>query len=392
MTRDPIRRRFGHGAGRLPLGLPPGSERLSEGARRPVQHERRLTLVLPLVAAVVGASVVSALQPARKPMPPAAGVIQIVLDEAARDPLPVPLPEPALPVPAPATQTPRTARPAPATLARRAPPSPAVPIAAERMPAPVADFDPSALATRGPAWSDEAILPAPHAAGGAGPRLPKSAPLAPARAARAMPAGLADAGHAPAAIPASDAIASGPRGLAAATGRRPGAATEGARGDAGFVADGSGSGDRERSDFLAALARAEGDSARGSNGAAPASRRPIVSAAPAAPTALASGSDPNGVDGWQEVPLDALPDCDPPGRQDLLKKRILLAASFERECTHRGGSFRFVETRNLGAFLMWSRPIPAGSAGQPRDRDACDVLERALACLGDPSSQESRPR
>ena len=92
------------------------------------------------------------------------------------------------------------------------------------------------------------------------------------------------------------------------------------------------------------------------------------------------------------MPLDALPDCSPPGRQDLLKKRILLAAPFQRECSHPGGSFRFVETRSLGAFLMWSRPNPDARAGQPKDRDACDVLERALECIGDRPSQESRTR
>ncbi len=92
---------------------------------------------------------------------------------------------------------------------------------------------------------------------------------------------------------------------------------------------------------------------------------------------------------WREVPLAELPDCSPPGRQDLLKKRILLAAPFERECSHQDGSYRFIETRNLGAFLMWSRPNPDRSAGQPRTLDVCDVLERALRCLDGSPIEES---
>lgn len=93
--------------------------------------------------------------------------------------------------------------------------------------------------------------------------------------------------------------------------------------------------------------------------------------------------------GWHEVPLDALPDCNPPGRQDLLKKRILLAAPTERECSHQDGSYRFIETRNLGAFLMWSRPNPDHPAGQQRARDVCDVLQQALRCLDLSSIEES---
>jgi hypothetical protein len=117
-----------------------------------------------------------------------------------------------------------------------------------------------------------------------------------------------------------------------------------------------------------------------------------VSAARDVAPLLSGSSSGTALDGWQEVPLDELPDCSPPGRQDLLKKRILLAASVKRECSHASGSYRFVEARSLGAFLMWSRPSPERGAGQPRDRDACDVLQRALACLGDPSSQESKSR
>jgi hypothetical protein len=92
---------------------------------------------------------------------------------------------------------------------------------------------------------------------------------------------------------------------------------------------------------------------------------------------------------WHEVPLDDLPDCTPPGRQDMLKKRILFAAPFERECSHQDGSYRFIETRNLGAFLMWSRPNPNRSIRQPRHSNVCDVLESALRCLDGSAIEES---
>ncbi len=392
MTRDPIRRRFGHGAARLPLGMPPGSERLSERARRPVQHERRLTLALPLIAACVAALVVSVLQPVRTESPPAAGEIQIVLDAWPAKPLPDASPQLATLNPRATPARPQPASPVPLAVARRATPSPAPPAGSPSESAPRAQFDPGALATRAPEWSDETILPAPREAGSAS--RPARAAGQPTRAngSGPMPAGLANAPRSHLTAPSLESAAFDASRFAGTGDRRPHASGTGSGSSAGLAA--SGRGDQERSAFLATVERESGATGRGT-GAAPSTRRPVVSAARAALPALSSGSNGSngdGVDGWQEVPLDALPDCSPPGRQDLLKKRILLAAPFQRECSHQGGSYRFVETRNLGAFLMWSRPNPDGWAGQPRDRDACDVLERALACIGDRSSQESSPR
>jgi hypothetical protein len=145
----------------------------------------------------------------------------------------------------------------------------------------------------------------------------------------------------------------------------------------------------ERRAFLAAL------DANGKLGqiAPPEAPRPPVAAA--VEIAAVSDSVRKDLDwgvlttGWHEVPLDELPDCRPPGRQDLLKKRILLAAPFKQECSHQDGSYRFLETRNLGAFLMWSRPIPDRPDGQRQVRDVCDVLEQALRCLDESSIEES---
>jgi hypothetical protein len=95
-------------------------------------------------------------------------------------------------------------------------------------------------------------------------------------------------------------------------------------------------------------------------------------------------------DGWYEVPLDELPACSPPERQDQLKKRILLATTAQRarECSHQDGQYRFLETRNLNAFLMWSRTNPESAFAQRPARDVCDVLERALVCLEGASTKD----
>ena len=390
MTRDPIRRRFGHGAARLPLAMPLHAERLSERARQPVPHERRLTLVLPLVAAVLATFVVNVLQPTHTLAPPAAEEIQIVLQSWPAKSVPDPSPTQATARPRPNPMHPQSASREPIPVARRATPSPGLPAGPTIESAPASRFDPGSLATRAPDWSDEAILPTPHEAGNAGGPASSATRSARGGDSRPMPAGLANASRSPLAAPAFDSIASDASRFALAGERRPETAGEGSSSSADFAA--SGRGDRERSQFFAAIDREEGGSGKGSTGAAPSTRRPVVSAARSNLWALSSGSNGTGVDGWEEIPLDALPDCSPPGRQDLLKKRILLAAPFQRECSHRDGSYRFVETRNLGAFLMWSRPNPDGRAGQPRDRDACDVLERALSCIGDRSSQESSPR
>ena len=390
MTRDPIRRRFGHGAARLPLAMPLHAERLSERARQPVPHERRLTLVLPLVAAFVATLVVNVLQPTHTLAPPAAEEIQIVLQSWPAMPLPAPRPTDATAKPRPEETHPQSVSPRPVAVARRATPSPRLPAGPTIESAPTSRFDPGSLATRAPNWSNEAILPSPHEAGNAGGPASPATRSARGDDSRPMPAGLANAGHSPRSAPTFASIASDASRFASAGERRPEAAGEPSGSSADFAS--SGRGDRERSQFFAAVDREESGSGKRSTGAAPATRRPLVSAARSDLSALSSGSNGTGVDGWEEVPLDALPDCSPPGRQDLLKKRILLAAPFQRECSHRDGSYRFVETRNLGAFLMWSRPNPDGRAGQPRDRDACDVLERALSCIGDRSSQESSPR
>jgi hypothetical protein len=399
MTRDPIRRRFGHGAARLRIGAPPDAERLSALARTPIRHERKLTLVPFATAAMI--VYLLATSPIRQttPLDPAATEeIQIVLESwsVPQEPLPArPLPEPMAPErmksrrsPAPADSL-ATARPAPALRGQES----------ERIPTPTreAPFDPTALATSGAHWKEgDALASADYAldstrqATVAESVRAASARLARADEIRAMPSALATVSRAPKAgaplvDPSSGSTPSTPLAV------RPGATGSQSDPDADLVsAAARGTGTRRA--FLATLERDAIEA--GSEARAPGTtdRRPKVSASRPGAALLDVSSRGSALDGWREVPLDELPDCDPPGRQDLLKKRILLAAAVQRECSHPSGSYRFVETRNLGAFLMWSRPNPSRTAGQARDRDACDVLERALACLGDPSSQESKSR
>lgn len=400
MTRDPIRRRFGKGSGRLRVGLPAAAARLSAIARRPIRYERRLTVV-PVATAALIAWLLATSPLLHPPLAPAVpDAIQVVMQappvrpERARANAPerprrtAPShPAPAAPSPSRIARNERSSRiqtdAMPQEDANR-------PRASERAPHP---FDPTALATRAPRFDGADVLPAGSTSAPA--PLP-AAGRERAAAARAIPRELAAAVHAATASPAlSPTSAAASPAASAPPGERPGSGSAAADPSAELV-DTAHRGDRRRGEIVAALDRSAAGARSRSAGSDAQARRPEVSArgSSAGVRALAASRDTRGsaVDGWQEVPLDELPDCTPAGRQDLLKKRILLAASLQRECSHASGSFRFVETRTLGGFLMWSRPNPGPSAGQPRDRDACDVLERALACLGDRSSEESSSR
>ncbi|MEZ4334539.1 MAG: hypothetical protein R3F35_22520 [Myxococcota bacterium] len=390
MTRDPIRRRFGRGAAKLRIGLPPGAERLAELARTKVRLERRLTIV-PFLTAVAVIWLLATSPPIRVPeAQPKPSELELVLQSWPVRPAPMPI--------APPTDRPRVADAAhPRSPAVRsaahtatAPSAAATPIApAEPTPPKSAPpFDPSSLATRGAAWTEPEVLASSAAAAAmptfASARAPSARPSDLAPIASNETLALARAARAGEHGQATPIVAATPRA------ERPGSGA-GPAGPSRALVEATAEGARARQAALAAIEA--GDDAKGSR---PVERRPAVSA-PRTPTLAlegeaASSGRGTAIAGWEEVPLDALPDCDPPGRQDLLKKRILLAAAVQRECSHPSGSYRFVETRSLGAFLMWSRPDPHAGAGKPRDRDACDVLERALACLGDRSSQESQWR
>lgn len=339
MSVDPIRRRFGHGPRRLRVGIPATAARLSALARTQIRHERRLTLV-PFGTIALIVWLLATIPPIEPRMAAEPAPIEIVLA-----PWTPPLAR---------TRTPEPPREAKRARPNRADPQPAPPGAAG--PAPVAmPSQDLASAPRTPAAAE----PAPIDLDALVPRAPRFASADPLSAAS----------------PAASSAA--PRARPHARGEASAAAT-----DLRALAHAASAGNRDRRAHLEALEHEGALAPAGRTGGVDRERRPQVSAARPEQSLLSGLSGDGALDGWQEVPLEELPDCDPPGRQDLLKKRILVAVPGRRECSHPGGSYRFVEARSLGAFLMWSRPSPSQVAGQPRDRDACDVLDRALACLG----------
>lgn len=372
MSLRAVHLRFGHGAARLPLGIPSDTQTLSQAARSRAPGERRFAAAPPLVcvAALLLIATGTALVDApTDPTDPRDATRIEIWEELAH---PFPSPRPATPA---SEEMAEAASPAPPTVRPTSTPSsPAADPDPASSPAP--SFDPRALvlplastvpARTPPTPRAERVAPRPTARPG---HAPSSERVDPARlAVRAAPAATAAAS-----IPGTPS----PLGDLAALPTRPEADGDEGPADGGPVWRG----DDERKRFIARLQSGDGSP----GGSAPTSRPPVAAAASlerelgrrvrqnVEQTAWAAG--------WHEVPLDELPDCSPPGRQDGLKRQILRAAEGVPECSGRSGRFRFLETRNLNAFLMWSRsPSAAGTDGRPA-RNACEVLERALLCLG----------
>ncbi len=80
--------------------------------------------------------------------------------------------------------------------------------------------------------------------------------------------------------------------------------------------------------------------------------------------------------GLSGVPLAELASCVTDREEARLKQRVLAAVTSQEKCASPAGSYRFVETKNLNAFLMWIERAP----GQPGG-DRCVALRNALACL-----------
>jgi hypothetical protein len=81
------------------------------------------------------------------------------------------------------------------------------------------------------------------------------------------------------------------------------------------------------------------------------------------------------------VPLSAFPACRTDQREDSLKLAVLAAVGKKRECSSAAGKYRFVETKNLNAFLMWIERAPGRAAV-----DRCGELTHALNCLSRPGA------
>ncbi len=78
----------------------------------------------------------------------------------------------------------------------------------------------------------------------------------------------------------------------------------------------------------------------------------------------------------QGVPLASLAACLSDREEDALKRRLVAAVMRQRECVSGAGTYRFVETKNLNAFLMTIER----AAGRPV-ADRCVELSYALECV-----------
>jgi len=102
----------------------------------------------------------------------------------------------------------------------------------------------------------------------------------------------------------------------------------------------------------------------------------------AAELPVGSSADRPGLTG---VPLGDLSACVSDREEDRLKQAVVAAVTTQQECVSRAGSYRFIDTKNLNAFLMWidraaSRPV----------EDRCGELRHALECLENASRRAAR--
>lgn len=78
----------------------------------------------------------------------------------------------------------------------------------------------------------------------------------------------------------------------------------------------------------------------------------------------------------QGVSLAALAACLSDREEDALRQRVVASVPRPEECTSEAGTWRFVETKNVNAFLLWVERSPMRRAG-----DRCEELTLALDCL-----------
>lgn len=95
-----------------------------------------------------------------------------------------------------------------------------------------------------------------------------------------------------------------------------------------------------------------------------------------APAAMPDGDYANAGDSMSGVPLGSLAACMSDRQEDSLKQRVVAAVTTQRECISAAGTYRFVETKNLNAFLMWIERAPHRG-----EADRCEELRLALECL-----------
>lgn len=87
------------------------------------------------------------------------------------------------------------------------------------------------------------------------------------------------------------------------------------------------------------------------------------------------------------VPLGSLATCISDRREDQLKQRVIAAVTAREECVSGAGRYRFLETRNLNAFLMYVERSGTRQVG-----DRCAELQLALDCLRGQGAKETSRR
>lgn len=106
----------------------------------------------------------------------------------------------------------------------------------------------------------------------------------------------------------------------------------------------------------------------------------------AAPAGGGAGSGGGGArPGLSGVPLGELRACVTDREEDRLKQAVVAAVKAQSECVSSKGTYRFVETKNLNAFLMWIDRAPARHV-----EDRCAELRYALECLQSANRRASR--
>lgn len=85
------------------------------------------------------------------------------------------------------------------------------------------------------------------------------------------------------------------------------------------------------------------------------------------------------------MPLGSLASCMSDREEDDLKRRLIATVSQPGRCQSRAGTYQFVETKNLNAFLMWVQRAPGRTT-----TDRCVELSLALDCVKQGGVQESR--
>jgi hypothetical protein len=112
-------------------------------------------------------------------------------------------------------------------------------------------------------------------------------------------------------------------------------------------------------------------------------RPPAPRSAPPPPAAAVRGREHE----LSGVPLGSLAACVTDREEDALKRRLVAVLGERQECASDAGRYRFVEAKNLNAFLMWVERAPGR-----KQADRCVELTLALDCVARKPGVQARAR